>query len=80
MHKIVRFPITDSQKKQNTVGKGFVPCEISEKYLNLKKNSFEGDIVIKVMKDRSISGEIDHEICELVVSKSMLLKVLDQMK
>lgn len=80
MHKIAKFPITNFQKKQNIVGKGYVPCEDSGKYLDIKNNSYGEFVVIKVMSDQRVLGEADAEICELVVSKSVLLKALNQRK
>lgn len=80
MHKIAKFPITIFQKKQNIVGQGYVPCEYSEKYLDIKNNSHSEFTTIKVMSDQGISGEADAEICELVVSKNILLKALNQKK
>lgn len=78
MNNIVEFPITNSQKKRNAIGKGFVPCEISGKYLDIKKNDYGEFLTIKVMTDQGVLGEIDYEICELVVSKSEILQAINQ--
>lgn len=69
MNKIIKLPINYSQRKKNEMGKGYVPCQISSRYLRLHSISQVGDknfIMLDVMTEND-----DHEhrkICEMAIA------------
>lgn len=80
--KIIKLPISYSQRKANIKGEGYVPCEISGRYLLLEKISLVKDrefILIDVMTENSDKTQ-DRKLCQLIVNKNDLLKALNNAK
>lgn len=81
--KIIRIPITYGQRKKNVKGEGYIPCQISGRYLNisLTSNVLKGGqfIDIDVMTEDTKDGN-DRLLTRLIVTKEDLLETLDKVQ
>ena len=65
------------QRKMNEYGRGYVPCEVSSRWINFKPESttFKGFIEIVIMTDTYESG--DKKLCNLILEKKDLLRAIN---
>ena len=79
--KIIRIPITYAQRKKNEVGKGYVPCEVSRRYLrfHLSPNFSNSSkwIGVDVMTENTNSGG-DRLLCHLIVKREDINNALNE--
>lgn len=81
--KVVRIPINSMTRLKNKLGKGAVPCQVSDRWLKFPTESaghFGGGefIVLDVMTlDKN---ESQRKICELVVTREDLLSAINGVK
>ncbi|NRT78131.1 hypothetical protein [Clostridium beijerinckii] len=79
MDKVVKLPIAYSIRKKNEMGKGYVPCQISSRYLKLHGVSEVGDknfIMLDVMTEND-----NHEhkkICEMAIALEDLREAIKE--
>lgn len=69
MGDIIKIPITYCERKKNELGPGYVPCQISSRYLKLHSISQVGDknfIMLDVMTENE-NNEYK-KICEMVIA------------
>ena len=76
---MIRLPISYSQRRKNQMGRGYVPCIVSERWLQFPKVSdgYVGDgevISISVMTN----GQDDrpHRLCDLMITREDLLRAV----
>ena len=66
--KIIRIPITYSERKKNQMGDGYVPCYISSRYLMIRGISEWDDkkvIMFDVMTENDEG--VSRKICEMAI-------------
>lgn len=77
--KVVRIPITYSQRKINEMGEGYVPCEVSGRWLQFPDNVSDLRwIPVDVMTIGSDSTA--RKICELVIGKEDILRAINSIE
>ena len=78
-NKIVRLPINWKQRMINQYGKGYVPCEVSNRWLQLPENcSDEKYMEVSVMTlDKE---EKPKKICDLILSKEDIIRAVNNIK
>jgi hypothetical protein len=77
--KLIRIPISYKQRKINEYGEGYVPCEVSERWIQFPDEiSDERYIPISIMTTGS--KQENRKICELVVSMDDLLGAIKKIK
>ena len=76
---VIPIPITYNQRKLNEYGEGYVPCLVSERWLQFPETAVhEINIPVKIM-EQSGDGEAT-EVGELFISKSDLLRAINAVK
>lgn len=81
MSEVIKIPISYSERKKNEMGKGYVPCQISTRYLRVKGIDVVGDedwISLDVMTEND-----NHEhkkICEMIISKEDLYTAIKEIE
>ena len=83
MSKIVKFPVSYSQRIRNTMGKGYVPCEVSGRWIQFPEYSggyfTEGEYIdIAVMT--LDQNERPRKLCNLIVTREDLERALKNVK
>lgn len=80
---VIRIPINAMTRLKNKLGKGAVPCQVSDRWLKFPAES-SGDwgegafIVLDVMTlDKN---EKQRKLCELVVTREDLLSAINSVK
>lgn len=76
---LVKFPITYKERQYNLHGTGYVPCEVSERWLKFHETTLDkslGFIFVDVMTTNA-HGE-DKKLCSLCVNIYDLKKELDK--
>ena len=77
--KIIKIPISYENRKKNEKGKGYVPCQVSERYLNFSMESTtvndEEFIYVDVTPETSSQG-IDKLLTRSIIKKGHLLQTL----
>jgi hypothetical protein len=65
------------QRKLNEYGRGYVPCEVSSRWISFKpeSTSFKGFIEIVIMTDTYESG--DKKLCNLILEKKDLVRAIN---
>lgn len=76
--KIVRIPITQMQRKLNEYGDGYVPCEVSERWLQFSKYSSENGLIPVQVMTKGKNG--DSLICELILKEHDILRALKTLR
>lgn len=81
--KVIRFPITYSQRRRNQLGPLSIGCEISGRILKFNDKSHNckvGDLIyleIFPAEDPENPDKKPRRICELVLTREDLLKALE---
>lgn len=77
-NKIIRIPISQKQRLINTHGNGFVPCEVSGRWLQFPEESaFIGEKNLMFV-DVMTYGDNDkpRKICSLCISQEDIVRAL----
>ncbi|MNW45843.1 hypothetical protein D3C74_231150 [compost metagenome] len=77
-NKVVRIGISHDQRMRNSLGDGYVPCEVSGRYLLLKGGDKKLGYVNVDVRTQTESG--DKLLCELVLHHDDLIKALQSLK
>ena len=83
MSKVVKFPVSYSQRIRNTMGKGYVPCEVSSRWLQFTENSggfFSTGEYIGVNVMTLDQNEKPRKICNLILTREDLERALANVK
>jgi hypothetical protein len=75
--KIIRFPKTFHDRMRNIHGDGYVPCEVTNRWLHVNVNGGEY-IDVNVM-----TGDAETEskkICHLVLKREEILRLADKIR
>lgn len=81
--KVMKFPITYSDRRRNQLGPLTIGCEISGRLVKFNKKSHNckvGDLIyLEVFpeQDPDNPGKKTRRICELVLTREDLLKALE---
>ncbi len=81
--KVVKFPVTYSQRKRKEMGPGYVPCEVSGRWLQFPKESaghFGAGEFISVDVMTYGSKDEPKKICNLIVTRENLLRAINSVK
>ncbi|MDP1419219.1 hypothetical protein Q8G35_12435 [Peribacillus simplex] len=75
-NKLIKIPITNAQRKINEYGNGYVPCEVTERWLQFSENgSSNGLVEVNVMTLGA--NDKPRKVCELVLTKENILRALE---
>ncbi|MNB85006.1 hypothetical protein D3C75_318900 [compost metagenome] len=77
-NKIVRIGITHDQRMRNQIGDGYVPCEVSGRYLHFKGEDKRLGYVMVDVRTQTDNG--DRLLCELILHKEDLIRALNNLK
>lgn len=79
-NKIVKIPISYSQRRKNILGHLAVECQVSGRYLKFHEKSSilqEGEfITVDIMSAPIEDDKKPHKICELIITREDLLEAL----
>lgn len=76
---VIPIPITYNQRKLNEYGEGYVPCLVSDQWLQFPETAVhEINIPVKIMEETE-DGQ-PFEVGELFLSKSDLLRAVHAVK
>jgi len=82
--KIIKFPITQSQRRKNMNGPLVVECEISGRQMKFHKNSklLQGGefITVDIMAMPIEDNIKSKKLCQLIVTKEDLLKAINSLE
>lgn len=77
--KMIKFPISYSQRRKNIMGPLAVECQVSGRYLQFHENSAMVDssefITVDVMTMPD-SDQRTRKLCELIITREELLEAL----
>lgn len=74
--KIVKIPISHKQRKINEHGNGYVPCEVSERWLQFDTVGTKNGLVAVNVMTKNDKG-VKKKICQMVLNKDDLLRALN---
>jgi hypothetical protein len=83
MGKVVHFPVTTSQRIRNERGPLYVPCQVSERWIQFPEQSsgpYEGGEFIFIDIMTNGSNDKPRKLCDLVVTREDLLEALENVK
>jgi len=78
--RIIKYPIDSWQRHVNKMGPGFVPCMVSERWLQFPAQSaghFDRGEFIDIQVMTNGSNDKPKKICDLILTREDLLKALD---
>lgn len=80
-NQIVRLPITHEQIRYNKHGPGYVPCEVSGRWLQFSTTSHvSGGHELLEVNVMTNNGDGDRKLCELIIRKEDIVKALEQIR
>lgn len=74
--KIVRIPISFEKRQKNKHDEGYVPCQVSGRYLQFDLDSVNPVNVIANVMTENTDADKDKKLCELVFDISDLKEVM----
>ena len=77
--KVVRIPITHKERKLNEMGEGYVPCDISERWLKFPDTVSDFRWLTVDVMTLGNDGS-PKKICELALNKEDLLRAINAVK
>lgn len=83
MGKVIRIPIEYKQRMINKYGQGYVPCEISGRWLQFPEESaFVGneELMFVDVMTMDTCNDKPRKLCQLCVSREDILRALDNIK
>ncbi|AKA70151.1 hypothetical protein [Clostridium scatologenes] len=77
--KVVKIPIDYKQRKINEYGQGYVPCEVSNRWLQFadESNLCQGGEFIGVDVMTLGSDEQPKKICQLIINREDIIRALN---
>lgn len=76
--KIVEFPVNHKQRQINKKGNGYVPCEVSDRWLQFNDTSYVvGDREVIELSVMTNGKNGPYRLCNLVVEKKDLERVIN---
>lgn len=76
-NKVVRIGISHDQRMKNQLGDGYVPCEVSGRYLHFKGEDKRLGYVMVDVRTQTENG--DKLLCELILHKKDLIRALNNL-
>jgi len=80
--KIIRIPITRKQREINEYGEGYVPCYVSQRWLQFNTVSdIVGDTEVIMMNAMTIDkNDQPYKLFEMILEKEDLIRALKSIK
>lgn len=80
-NNIVRFPRRSEVKKRTEAAKGRLSCEVSERWIKFPSASHKFEDMEYLSLDIMTLGsnEQDRKLCEIILDKQQLLKMLQEL-
>jgi hypothetical protein len=78
--KIIKFPISYSQRMKNQMGKGYVPCMVSGRWLQFPDKSsgfFGGGEFIEISVMTEGMGDKPKKICDLIITREDIMSAVN---
>lgn len=78
--KIIRMPISGEERNRNLYGAGYIPCQVSDRWLQFedKYNPESGCVLVGVMT--LDSNDNPKKICDLCLNISDIKSVIQKIK
>ena len=77
--KVIQFPWRD--RKRNEIGRGYVGTRYSNEWLNFTSSKeYNGNTYFKVNVMKTNEDNSNHEITELIITESDLLRAMKHVK
>lgn len=81
--KVIKFPITYDERMINEMGLGYVPCEVSGRWLQFPENSDwignRGEFMFVDVMTEGGNGE-PRKLCHLLLKKEDILRAVNSVK
>lgn len=81
--KVISFPITYDERIRNQMGPGYVPCQVSGRWLQFPKNSGwvgdRGEFMFTDIMTAGQNGE-PRKICSLLLKKDDILRAVNSVR
>ncbi|MGN0136542.1 hypothetical protein [Anaerotignum sp.] len=79
--KVTRIPITHKQRDINLHGFGYVPCEITGRYLQFDKTYCkENNLVFVDVMAADTNSDSPRKLCQLCLDIALLKKVINEIQ
>ena len=81
--KLIKFPISYSQRIKNQMGKGYVPCMVSERWIQFPSKSggnFSAGEYIEISVMTMGHDEKPRKLCDLVVTKEDIIRAINSVE
>lgn len=81
--KIIKFPVNYSQRIKNQMGKGYVPCVVSGRWLQFPKKScgrFHDGEYIEVSVMTTGADDKPKKLCDLIITREDILNALSSVE
>ena len=77
--KIIKIPITYKQKQINKHGEGYVPCEVSDRWLQFSQeySRCAGGDLIPVSVMTLDKNQEPKKICDLIINKDDIIRAIN---
>ncbi len=80
-NKVIKFPISRSNCHKNKMGNGYVPCMVSDRWIQFPKKSaghFEGGEFIEIsIMTHSYTKDEPRKLCDMIVTREDLLRAIN---
>lgn len=78
-NKIIRFPVSTLQRLKNENGPGYVPCMVSERWLQFPKKSAghfnAGEFIDIQVMTKNVDG-VTKKLCDLIITREDLQRAI----
>ncbi len=82
-NKVIKFPIGYWQRMKNQMGKGFVPCMVSDRWIQFPKRSggnfSDGEFIEISVMTLGHSGK-PKKLCDLVITREDLIRATNSVE
>ncbi len=76
--KIIRIPISYDERQKNKHPEGYLPCEVSGRYIQFDLSGSNSHYVVANVMTEKYDGSKDRKLCELVFKAEDLAALLSK--
>lgn len=81
--KVLKFPISNWERIKNQMGKGYVPCMVSERWIQFPNKSggnySKGEFIEISVMTRGDNGK-PRKLCDLVITREDIVRAIDSVE
>ena len=82
-NKIIKFPIGYQQRIKNQMGQGYVPCMVSERWIQFPKRSGgdfpDGEFIGISVMTKGDNGK-PRKLCDLVITREDIIRAINSVE